>query len=61
MHIFSNETLAFIYMNLEGGRIIDLDGSITVTPVEDLHWTRIKSKREDSSLSTQKSHTEVDK
>lgn len=61
MHIFSNETLAFIYMNLEGGRIIDLDGSITVTPVEDLHWTRIKSKREDSSLSTPKSHTKVDK
>nr|DAY74529.1 MAG TPA: hypothetical protein [Caudoviricetes sp.] len=61
MHIFSNETLAFIYMNLEGGRVIDLDGSITVTPVEDLHWTRVKSKREDSSLSTPESHKEVDK
>lgn len=61
MHIFSNETLAFIYMNLEGGRIIDLDGSITVTPVEDLHWTHVKSQREESSLSTPKSNTEVDK
>lgn len=61
MHIFSNETLAFIYMNLEGGRIIDLDGSITVTPIEDLHWTRIKSKREESSLSTTQLHTKVDK
>lgn len=61
MHTFSNETLAFIYMNLEGGRIIDLDGSITVTPVEDLHWTHVKSKREDSSLSTICPSTEVDK
>ena len=55
MHIFSNETLAFIYMNLEGGRIIDLDGSITVTPIEDLHWTHVKS------LSTLCPSTEVDK
>lgn len=61
MHIFSNETLAFIYMNLEGGRIIDLDGSIIVTPVEDLHWTHVKSQREDSSLSTMCPYTEVDK
>ena len=61
MHILSNETLAFIYMNLEGGRIIDLDGSITVTPIEDLHWTHVKSKREDSSLSTACPNTEVDK
>lgn len=61
MHVFSNETLAFIYMNLEGGRIIDLDGSITVTPIEDLHWTHVKSKREGSSLSTACPNTEVDK
>lgn len=61
MNIFSNETLAFIYMNLEGGRIIDLDGSITVTPIEDLHWTHVKSKREESSLSTACPNTEVDK
>ena len=61
MHIFSNATLAFIYMNLEGGRIIDLDRSITVTPIEDLHWTHVKSKREDSSLSTLYPSTEVDK
>ena len=61
MHIFSNETLAFIYMNLGGGRIIDLDGSITVTPVEDLQWTHVKSKREDSSLSAICPYTEADK
>ena len=53
MHIFSNETLAFIYMKL--------DGSITVTPIEDLHWTHVKSKREESSLSTICPSTEVDK